>query len=284
MGERIFEYWKDVPWKGNVLVRINPTTVKEDISRYFEVLGKTSKQATFVDKFVHVPKIAFDNILTRTFGITHYQDYTHTVTLYNKNFYAGMHEMGHALDYDTNVANLKDSHEYIKMPQQKGFASRLKREWRASSNAMKYLRTDDERREAMKVLEPAYGTYVGDALGKAASVALIVGAAGVIVLNPALAPAHLFAYALAAKTGFVAFEAQNIYASFSVATKAIIDGLFALDIYATARDVSYFTGIIGAKIASALKSRRSSFGYVFNDVPEKNNNVMFVGSASPALA
>ena len=263
IAEQLFEYWRDVPWKGNVLVRIKPATIKEDIARYYEILGKTPRQATFVDKFIHVPMIIYGNLFTRTLRASHYQDYTHSVTLYNKNFSVGMHELGHAIDFDPHVALLKRTHKYKEKFQERGIVAQLKREWRASANAMKHLRTDEERRMAMKQLEPAYGTYVGDALGKVASMALIAGSAAIIALNPALIPAHVLAFSLAGKVGLA--------------------GLIGIDIMLVARSIGLLVGVLGAKIASALKNRRSSFGYVFGDV-RQDKDVLFVGSARPAYA
>lgn len=263
IAEKLFDYWKDVPWKGNVLVKIKPASVKEDIARYYEVLGKTPQEATFVDKFVHVPQLVAYNLLTRFFRASHYQDYTHSVTLYNKSIPVGMHELGHALDFDPHVSGLRETHTYKIPPNATGIKGVLSREWKASANAMKQFRNDDERRQAMKQMEPAYGTYIGDALGKIASLAIIAGSAAVIALNPVLIPAHILAYSLGAKVGLAA--------------------LLSFDVMIFARTIGIFAGAIGAKIASALRSRRSTFGYVFEE-QRIEKNVMFVGSAKPAYA
>lgn len=265
IAERIFDSWKDVPWKGDLLVRIKPATIKEDIARYYETLGKSPKQATFVDKFVNIPQLVFANLSTRALRASYYMDATHTVTLYNKNFYVAMHEMGHALDYDPHVATFKDIHKY--KARKKGLVARLQREWQASANAMKHLKTDEERRKAMKVLEPAFGTYIGAAIGKLATYALMATEFLIIlpyILNPTLLPLSVFTASLQRKLFMIAAPIINAWVIFPF--------------------LGTITGALGGRVLSVLRDRKSTFGYAFSGSEQSDLHVQYVGTGKPAYA
>ncbi len=93
----------------------------------------------------------------RFFGGDSYNPYTNTIYLYSDNISVALHEGGHAKDFSRR--RLKGTHAAIyTLP----FAA-LYYEAKATSDALGYLRCigdTDKRKEAYKLLYPAYSTYI----------------------------------------------------------------------------------------------------------------------------
>jgi hypothetical protein len=114
----------------------------------------------------------------RLFGGDHYNPYTNTLNIYSDVPAIGLHEAGHAKDW----ARRKYKGTYAALYMLPG--APLWHEARATGDALAYVRasgTADEQEEAYRLLYPAYGTYVGNAVGDFLPGAGIVPYAGAVV-------------------------------------------------------------------------------------------------------
>ena len=158
--------WKDVPWKGDVLVRVGHNSVFGDVQRLFakESLrgpfsfnfgeGKLAKAARLALRILVLPSVVLGGMKAKLFREDHYNVFTNTVNIYHPNSAIGMHELGHAEFFN------QEKHRSIyglfkEMPILKSFT-----EYKASVRAVAHMKTDSERRQALKVLEAAWGTYL----------------------------------------------------------------------------------------------------------------------------
>lgn len=163
--------WKDVPWKGDVLVRVGHNSVFGDVQRLFakESLrgplsfnfgeGKLAKAARLALRVLVLPSVVFGGIKAKLFRENYYNILTNTVNIYHPNSAVGMHEAGHAEFFN------QEKHRtlyglFSELPIIKSFT-----EYKASVLGISHMKSDKERREATKVLEAAWGTYLmGDIL------------------------------------------------------------------------------------------------------------------------
>jgi hypothetical protein len=98
----------------------------------------------------------------RLFGGDHYNPYTNTVNIYSDVPAIGLHEAGHAKDW----ARRKYKGTYAAVYELP--CAPLWYEAVASRDALAYVRTNgspEDQEEAYRLLYPAYGTYVGSAVG-----------------------------------------------------------------------------------------------------------------------
>ena len=169
--DKLRDRWKDVPWKGDVLVRVGHTSIMGDIQRLLASDEKVKGRAIFstthpvIDKVARILYVPFqvmkavDNKWSR---IDHYDAITNTVVAYHPNLAVGMHELGHA-KFLENQKKKEGWVFFYPFPIIRSFM-----EWKASANAMKQFANDDERRAALKLLEPAFATsFVPDIFGLA---------------------------------------------------------------------------------------------------------------------
>ncbi len=161
----LYERWKDVPWKGDLLVRVGHTSVRGDLERLF-LLNRDwikGKHVTFkfmwalVARSAFVPLVVASSLMAKVLRTDHYNPLTHTVNVFQPVLSVGMHEIGHAQFWD-------EKHPfkgalYMLSPFVVPFAKSFT-EWKATANAMKRFKDDPERREATKILEPAWATYL----------------------------------------------------------------------------------------------------------------------------
>ncbi len=211
--DALYERYKDVPWKGDVLVRVGHLSLVEDYQRLF---GKNIKgRPNAFIRLLAAPLILSDGILTSLARMDHYNPFTHTVTIFHPKLPIGLHELGHAEFYDQSerksvwpalllLSNYLGRYRVYKSlrgdldgrsrlhhlvesiaTQQPGH--RLFTEWKASQNAMKHMKSDEERRNALHLLEPAYGNYVGVEAGSIAQI-LFPERADVALVSQYLAP------------------------------------------------------------------------------------------------
>jgi hypothetical protein len=116
----------------------------------------------------------------RIWGGDHYNPFTNTVHLYGDVPAIALHESGHAKDFSRRRFPGTYAAVYAIVP-----VAPLYHEAVATRDALGYLRsrgTAEEQREAYSILYPAYGTYVGGAIGEfvpgygwAAQAAAVVG-------------------------------------------------------------------------------------------------------------
>lgn len=194
--DALYERYKDVPWKGDVLVRVGHLSITEDFKRLFGKDIKGRPNAFF--RLLGVPLILTGGIVTTLGRMDHYNPLTHTVTIFHPELPIGLHELGHAEFFDRS--NRKDVwsamtlvsaylsgyraiqsslggldtrsrlHRQVENIVTRRPGYRLFTEWKASQNAMKHMETNAERKKALHLLEPAFGTYVGSEVGGIAQI------------------------------------------------------------------------------------------------------------------
>lgn len=168
----LYERWKDVPWKGDVLVRVGHSSIRGDIERLFLLnrdwikgRGTTFKMLwAATARTALLPLVLLPTLLGKVLRTDHYNPYTQTVNVFHPRLAPGMHEIGHAQFWDERHP-LKGALFLLGrvVPFVKSFT-----EWKASANAMKRFKSDKERREGAKILEGAWGTYfLGDVVSMA---------------------------------------------------------------------------------------------------------------------
>jgi len=114
----------------------------------------------------------------RLFGGDHYSPYTNTMNIYSDVPAIGLHEAGHAKDW----AQRKYKGTYAAVYLLPG--APLWHEAMASRDALAYVQANgspEEQQEAYRLLYPAYGTYVGSAIGDVVPGAGILPYAGAVV-------------------------------------------------------------------------------------------------------
>lgn len=148
--DQIIERWKDVPWKGEVVVRIGHVDPKEDWERTRKHLKEEGKLNPLIDVIGKVNQ-TITGLSTRINRRNNYSLLTHTIHVMNPDIATAMHELGHAEDL------LNKKKRII-------LFDRLLMEYRASANASKRALSGEERKVTMRKLEPAFATYVGGTL------------------------------------------------------------------------------------------------------------------------
>jgi hypothetical protein len=111
----------------------------------------------------------------RLFGGDHYNPFTNTVHLYSDVPSVAIHEAGHSKDF----AWRKWKGTYAALYLLPGVP--LYHEAKATNDALGYAITEGDprlQREAYEILYPAYGTYLGSAVGGGRSLAYIAGVVG----------------------------------------------------------------------------------------------------------
>jgi len=241
VAEKLFQNWKDVPWKGDVLIRVgHGSSIKEDMQRFMEMRAYVGKKVNPIEKGLTALSLSLSNVMTKIMRADHYNPLTRQATVYHPNYVIGMHEIGHAWDYDKILAQIKEN------PKKKGkFRTRLKVEWEASANAMKQFTTDEERKMAMKKLEPAYGSYIGMFFGKLTGLLWMI----------------------------------SIYAQHKGKTNPEV-----LKKVKLARKVGAYgaiLGILSGHVTSRLPGRKGAFGYIFENAPEPQ--FVYTGTGKAAV-
>ncbi len=152
VGEEIKEKLKNTKTKGKIDVYMGHSPFFREMKRLFQNDRRTN---FFLRMGLGIPSTIAGSILAGKLSrADHYNPFSESVHVYHPNKAVALHEIGHALDFDK-----------ARLPGLKAVARilppfTLKQEWQASRNAMKYL-DRNEQQEAAKILEPAFGTYVG---------------------------------------------------------------------------------------------------------------------------
>ncbi len=151
--DQILDTYKNVTWKGEVVVRLGHTDVKEDWERAKHMITDDGAKKEAL-KRIGKPFMEFSALRARLFRASSYNPFSKTVHLFHDNMGILAHELGHHEDIELHGTRVR------------GLFTKLKREYQASNIAMARLPDDQARKEAMKTLEPAFGTYLGNLLGK----------------------------------------------------------------------------------------------------------------------
>lgn len=163
LSTKLFERYKDVPWKGDVMVRVGHTSIMGDLQRlwasYDTVKGKSVFSTTHwtIDRAaraLYTPIQIIKSSMAKVFRSDYYDPITNTAVVYHPNLAKGMHELGHAEFWDASKHREAWTTFYA-FPIVQSFT-----EWKASANAMKRFKTDEERRQGLKVLEPMFASYL----------------------------------------------------------------------------------------------------------------------------
>lgn len=184
LAAQLYERYKDVPWKGDVLVRVGHTSVFGDIQRMlarnenvrgrpWNIKDKFGRTIEYAGKLGVVFLMLPSMIANKIGRIDYYNPYSNTANIYHPKLAVGMHEVGHA-EFFNQMENKKRAAYYIAMinPIVKIPFFRSFYEWQASAIAMKRFKGDAERRQGLKILEGAWSTYMSiDALTTMALVA-----------------------------------------------------------------------------------------------------------------
>ena len=162
--DRLYERWKDVPWKGDVLVRVGHGSIIGDVLRLFTIYLEKFKDTpisfanvySLLSRAIFTPFVAFASLAARVRRADHYNPFTRTVTVFHPELAVGMHEIGHAKFFDERKPFVGASYALGRaLPIVRSFT-----EWKATANAMRQFKNDEERLKATKIQEGAFGTYL----------------------------------------------------------------------------------------------------------------------------
>lgn len=181
---QLYDRYKDVPWKGDVLVRVGHTSLFGDIQRMvasndtvrgrpWNIKDPIGRTIEYAGKLGAVILMLPGMIKNKFLRADYYNPFSNTVNIYHPKLAPGMHELGHA-EFFNQMENKKRAAYYIgivnpiiTIPFFRSFY-----EYQASAIAIKRFKGDAERRAGLKILEGAWGTYLAiDALTTAALVA-----------------------------------------------------------------------------------------------------------------
>lgn len=150
--EELKERYRDVNWKGQVDVYLNHSPLFKQMGRLFQ-LGKR-RTNFFVRTTFGLLGTVGGWIAGKLARADYYNPWTESITTYHPNRAVVMHEIGHAEDFD------QSEHPTLRAIFGSLPIINSKIEWNASRNAMEHL-NPEERQQASKILEPAWGTYIG---------------------------------------------------------------------------------------------------------------------------
>ena len=259
--------WKDVPWKGDVLVRIGHNSIFGDIQRLFAndqirgplSLGKTESKALkslqWLVRLLVLPSVVFSALQKKLFRGNYYNTLTNTVNIFHPNTAIGMHEIGHAEFYNQEK-NRTLYALFGGLPIIRSFT-----EYKASMLGIARMKNDAERLKATKVMEAMWGTYLmGDVI------ALALPFLAITPLTTALVASKKFTLP------------------------------FGPDVLKRLLEFGYTAGVMAGAAAGHILSRapypgrRQRFGYVFEGkkvvpkpafAPALSDRQMLVGMARP---
>lgn len=173
LAGQLFDRYKDVPWKGDVLVRVGHVDLFGDLQRIFakneDIRGrpwmlknKVGKAVEFVGKLgaaLLSTGGAFWSKFTRS---DYYNVFANTVVVYHPNLAAGMHELGHAEFFNQMDRRFRAATVASTVGQTLRYVPFLTSwlEYKATANAMRHFKNDEERRQGLKMLEAAWGMYL----------------------------------------------------------------------------------------------------------------------------
>ncbi len=156
--EAITEGFKDAPFKNEIAVRLGHSSLFGELKRLYDPHIKGRPNIVLRTLF-GIPSVFGAWLMGKIMRSDLYNPFTKTATVFHPNKAVALHETGHALDFDRRYSGA-----YTMLDELSGLFV-LPKEWRASHYAMKALSTPEERQKASKVLEPAFGSYIGGPIG-----------------------------------------------------------------------------------------------------------------------
>lgn len=153
--------WKDVPWKGDTLVRVGHASFAGDIQRLLakddEVKGRaifstTSKHVDRVARYLYIPFQLLNTAMAKTLRTNWYDPITNTASIYHPDKALGMAEIGAAKFFDKKK-NPTGWAFFSGFPVIRSMIS-----YGANKNAMPQFKTDEERKSALKIMEPRFSS------------------------------------------------------------------------------------------------------------------------------
>lgn len=250
LAGQLFERYKDVPWKGDVLVRVGHVNLFGDLQRIFakneDVRGRpwmlkdrVGRGIEFVGKLGAAIITTWEAFKAKFFRSDYYNVFANTAVVFHPKLAPGMHELGHAEFYNQIDRTKRAAYQaallnqYVYIPFLKSAV-----EYKATENAMRHYKNDAERRAALKIHEAAWATYLGrDALMTLATVA------------PALAVPLLNA-------------AIGVYAKVAIGSRMwAASAAFALH--------PYGSSIAGHLMNRLYPKKDERFGYIFEGQPSR---------------
>lgn len=210
----LFERWKDVPWKGHVLVRVGHTSAFGDLVRAWKVdkLGgpfaveKTDRWYAKLGKYLFrvfgIPMSFVIALQAKLLRSNYYNALANTANVYHPHLGFGMHEIGHA-DFFHHEKHKTAYAAFGGFPIIKSFT-----EYKASHRALLHAASDAERRKLLNVLEPAWATYLVRDVLQLAAIAVPTGLA-VAMLNGVLPIAFGYGMLYSVLAAFAAGHVMN---------------------------------------------------------------------------
>jgi hypothetical protein len=144
----------------DVKVRVNQYAPREEWQR---LVANKSVGAGWRYTLGTLTWVGYTILPGRVFGGDNYNPFTNTVNIYSDAPALALHEGGHAKDFSRRKLPGTYAAVYALVP----FAP-LYHEAVATNDALRYLRTEgttEDEQEAYRLLYPAYGTYLGSAVG-----------------------------------------------------------------------------------------------------------------------
>jgi len=156
LAHELADRWKDVPFKGDVLVRVGHTSLAGDIQRSLATNGEMKNAFPRSLRMLTLPITLILSTAAKIGRLDHYNPLTQTVVAFHPHREIGMHEIGHAKDFDPRSNWGKIGRSLLRAIPGLGLVT----EWTASKLALEQMKSDEERRQAIKTLEPAFSSYV----------------------------------------------------------------------------------------------------------------------------
>ncbi len=159
-AETLFRAWKDVPWKGDVQVRIGHSSLWSELVRTFDFRNIKGRPNFFV-RTAGLPITLAFWAAGKSARMNYFNPLTNTVSVYHPHHAIGMHELGRAKYFESSpihpylwtAGNLINV--ILPLPGIRSFY-----EWKANELALRRYDSDAKRREALGVLEAKFGTTV----------------------------------------------------------------------------------------------------------------------------
>lgn len=238
LAHELADRWKDVPFKGDILVRVGHTSLAGDIQRSLATKDEMKNALPRALRIIGLPGTLVMSTAAKALRMDHYNPLTQTAVTFHSHKEVGMHEIGHAKDFDDHTNWGRVGRLALKVIP---FGD-LVMEYAASKNALQQMKTDEERRQAIKTLEPAFSTYVMGGIMKLGVKNLVWhGINGMLSKNS---------------------RYDDNFSKLQKHTNAI--NMVLLNAVAT----------IPGLISSRLPNRKSSFGYIFEDTKTIPNDAL----------
>ena len=151
----IHDRWKDVPWKGDVLVRVGHTSVFGDIARSFAGKKDLKNAPPGLMRVLALPFTVLQSIIAKFGRYDHFNAFTNTVHIFHADKAVGMGRMAQAKWFDTMENGVLKGVTRIAQLFIPGVTSHV--EWQTFKTAMPKFTSDSERRAASKIFEPYWG-------------------------------------------------------------------------------------------------------------------------------